>query len=125
MTTVNIDSVGHDEHGRCYDLGEDAPWDAITVNEADGTITLHGSPPLEEAAADLLALERDRLLGFPADELHKPPQAVVERAWHLLSARNPGFKDEYILRDDQQTLGLESPEPEQTGGADDSEASND
>ena len=36
-----IQFSGYDENGHYYDLDDDAPYDGITVNEADGTITFH------------------------------------------------------------------------------------
>lgn len=41
MPELTITSVAHDQHGRYYELAEDEPLDGVTVDELDGTITLH------------------------------------------------------------------------------------
>lgn len=41
MSEHDIEFTGHDENGRYYELDDDAPYQGVTVNEADGTITFH------------------------------------------------------------------------------------
>lgn len=105
MSEHDINSTGHDENGRYYDLAEDAPFEGITVDEATNTITVHGQPAVEDALQNLLAIERDRLLGYPTGELHMRPERAVREAWDALSARGYN-RDELILPDDQDRLDL-------------------
>jgi len=108
MSEHNIDSSGHDRTGRCYDLEDDAPIEAITVDEATGSITIYGST-IERLLADLFAMERDRLLGFPGSELHANPQKIIQQAYDVLTAcgHDP---DQLVLPDDQERLGLDDPD---------------
>lgn len=106
MSDYSISSTGHDDNGRYYELEEDAPFDSITVDEADGTVTFHGRPALMRLVRELLALERDRLLGFPEDELHRPPRDVIEDTLGVLTTRG-WDPDEVVLPDDQTNLGLD------------------
>jgi hypothetical protein len=59
----------------------------------------------ERAMIDLMAIERDRLLGYPSDELHMHPLDAVRKAWMELTdhGHNP---DELILPEDQDRLDL-------------------
>jgi hypothetical protein len=41
MSEYSIEFTGHDANGRYYDLEGDAPYEGVTVDEADGTITFH------------------------------------------------------------------------------------
>ena len=108
MSEHNIDSSGHDRNGRCYDLEDDAPIEAITVDEATGSIAIHGSA-IERLLADLFAMERDRLLGFPGSELHANPQEIIQQAYEVLTAcgHDP---DQLVLPDDQERLNLDQPD---------------
>lgn len=58
---------------------------------------------LEEAARDLFAIERDRLLGYPPSELHMTPAQAVQNMWDILveMGYNP---DELIVPEEQDTL---------------------
>lgn len=107
MTTYKITGTGHDDAGRFYETAE-APIGGVTVDEVDSTVTLHHNTPetsLEAVTRDLLAIERDRLLGYAADELHMDPRSAVEMAWTVLVAR--GYDpDALIPPSEQTTLGL-------------------
>lgn len=43
MAEYTIESTGHGEDGRYYELEDNNEFEGITVNELDGTITLHES----------------------------------------------------------------------------------
>lgn len=110
---LTINSVGQDGHGRCYDIGDDEPYDAITIDEADGTITLHGHDTLESHLRDLLAIVRDHELGYR--EFHKSPTEVLQESYDELVRRGHDA-DELVLPEDQEELGL-APLAKSTDGA--------
>ena len=58
-----------------------------------------------EALIALVAVERDRLLGYPADELHMDPEDALAQGIDSLVAE--GFDiDQIVLPDDREKLGL-------------------
>lgn len=61
---------------------------------------------LKELLRSFVAMERDRLLGYPGDELHADPHAEVERAVAVLE-RCGDDPDEIIWPEDQEALGLD------------------
>jgi len=103
-----IVSTGTDAAGKYLELGDNAPFEGITVDEAEGTVTFHGGgeAEIEETLRHLLGLERDRLLGYPADELHMDPQTAIQDAVNVLRSRGEGV-DDLILPEDQQKLNIE------------------
>lgn len=106
MPKCTITSVGNDANGRSYDLDDDSPYDAITVNEGDGTITLHGTPPVENALNHLVGMERDRLLGYPERELHMNPADALRMALAALTERGRD-SDFFVQPTDQQKLAID------------------
>ncbi|TKX60671.1 hypothetical protein EXE48_11910 [Halorubrum sp. ASP1] len=61
---------------------------------------------LEEVTRDLMAIERDRLLGYRTSDLHMDPKAALNRAIAVLEAH--GYDpDELILPEDQRSLDLD------------------
>lgn len=60
---------------------------------------------IERVLLDFVAMERDRLLGYPSDELHRDPHnALVDGMEQLIEAgHNP---DEIIFPEDQDVLDL-------------------
>jgi len=71
------------------------------VAENDG-----GQSDLQQALRSLVAIERDRLLGYPPAELHQDPKAVLQEAVNALEASGEDI-DELIVPGDQETLGIE------------------
>lgn len=109
MSTHDIKAVGHDTHGRFYDIADDCTYDGVTVDEAEGTVTLHtlhGNSPLEDALNNLIAIERDRLLGYPSSELHMQPETALTVA--LTALDEQGRDVEFlIMQDDQAALPID------------------
>lgn len=103
-----ITSAGTDAAGKYIELGDDAPFNGITIDEAEGTVTFHrsGEAEIERMLRHLLALERDRLLGYPSDELHMDPQVAIQDAVNALRNRGRSI-DDLILPEDQQKLSIE------------------
>jgi hypothetical protein len=61
---------------------------------------------LEKVTRDLMAIERDRLLGYRTSDLHMDPKAALNRAIAVLEAH--GYDpDELILPEDQRSLDLD------------------
>jgi hypothetical protein len=59
----------------------------------------------DKALVNLLALERDRLLGYKTDELHMDPQEAVQQA--LAALEDSGYNpDDVVLPDNQERLDL-------------------
>lgn len=108
MTTqYEILETRHDEHGRHYKLGNESPLQEITINEADGTVTIHDThdseEDLEDVLQDLFAIERDRLLDYSIGEFHMAPAQAVQNAWSVLTKR--GYDAEELIQpDDQESL---------------------
>ena len=60
---------------------------------------------LEQVALDALALHRDRLLGYPVEDLHLDPADALQVTWATLV--NHGHDpDNLILPDDQTALEM-------------------
>jgi hypothetical protein len=108
MTEHDINFMGSNDEGKYYDLDEDAPIDGVIIDEFDRTVTLCNDQTelLESVITDLMALERDRMLGFRESELHRDPKNVIEDAVKALTrvGHNP---DDLILPEDQDALELE------------------
>jgi len=47
MSVFEIASIGHDDHGRYYEVDDAVPIEGVTVNEHDGTVTIHGDDRLD------------------------------------------------------------------------------
>lgn len=106
MSKHDIKAIGHDAHGRFYDIADDCTYDGVTVDEAEGTVTLHGKSPLEDALNNLIAMERDRLLGYPSSELHMQPETALKIA--LTALDEQGRDVEFlIMQDDQAALPID------------------
>ncbi|MEZ3117872.1 hypothetical protein RYH80_18295 [Halobaculum sp. MBLA0147] len=58
--------------------------------------------------SELVALERDRTLGYAPDELHTDPRDVIEEALVLLDDLDTD-PDEVVFPEDQDRLGISSP----------------
>jgi hypothetical protein len=41
MSEYDIEFTGHDHNGRYYGLSSDAPFEGVTIDESDGTVTFH------------------------------------------------------------------------------------
>lgn len=95
-----VDSISdehwHENEGQRVKDAIDAGHDALD----------HGQiGDLEQVALDALAMQRDRLLGYPVDELHLDPEDALQVAWATLV--NHGHDpDELIFPDDQATLEM-------------------
>lgn len=93
-----VDSISdehwHENEGQRVKDAIDAGHDALD----------HGQiSDLEQVALDAMAMQRDRLLGFPVDELHLDPEVALQDAWATLA--NYGYHpDELIIPGDQETL---------------------
>ena len=60
-----------------------------------------------DALIDLIALERDRQLGYPQDHLHMRPEHAIENALNVIERHHDGIGPEAIVQpDDAETLGL-------------------
>lgn len=69
--------------------------------------------PNEELIAvfrELVALERDRELGYSRDELHKDPKTVIEEALSVLDELDED-PDDVIFPDDQEKLDIDYTTP--------------
>jgi hypothetical protein len=108
MTEHDINFMGSDTEGKYYDLDEDAPIDGVIVNEFDRTVTLCNdrTEQLESVTKQLMALERDRLLGFRESKLHRDPKTVIEDAVEELT-RIGNNADDLVLPEDQDALELD------------------
>lgn len=104
----DIVSTGTDAEGKYIDLGDAAPFEGVTVDEAEGTVTFHGDSDSEvqQALRRLMSIERDRLLGYPRSELHMDPQDALQDAVDILRKRGKDV-DGLIFPDDQEKLGIE------------------
>jgi len=60
---------------------------------------------VREVLTDLIALERDRELGYPSDELHAPPRRVLQRSLDVLSDYGVD-PSEIVWDEDADSLGL-------------------
>jgi len=61
---------------------------------------------VEHALTTLVAIERDRCLGYPESELHTDPTAAIQEALDALE--NDGRNtDQIVFPDDKDRLGLE------------------
>lgn len=60
---------------------------------------------LKRIVRHLVALERDRMLGYPRSELHRQPEIVVEDALRLLDELGENI-DEIVNPEDQDALDL-------------------
>lgn len=61
---------------------------------------------IQQALRNLMAIERDRLLGYPPAELHQDPKAALQEAVDALEANGEDI-DNLIVPSDQETLGIE------------------
>lgn len=104
--TYEIESAGTDKTGEYIALEDCAPLDGLTVDKADGTVTLHNESESEikQTLRHLLSIERDRLLGY--QEFHMSPQSAVQEAVDALRHRGENI-DELVLPEDQQKLDIE------------------
>jgi hypothetical protein len=102
-TTVPLDSTGFDGTGKHIRLGDSSPYHAITVDEEKGTVTFHGEHPTIQLCRDLVALERDRIVGFSPDELHNTPQAVIRDVVNTLDTLNVQVND-LVLPEDRDIV---------------------
>ncbi len=101
-----ISAVADDRyHGTSYDFNGDTPIAGLTIEEAEGTITIHDEE-IETLLRDCLAMERDRLLGFGDDELHRNPRDVVKQLTAVLAALDNDV-DELVLPGDQERLPVD------------------
>jgi len=64
---------------------------------------------VRQVLRDLVALERDRELGYPPGELHKDPREVLREADVALELLG-GDPEFVIWEDDRERLGLERDE---------------
>lgn len=98
--------LNHTEFVDSEGAGFEYTWHTTTLVENDTLAKMDVSrDEILEVLADLIALERDRELGFKAGELHREPQAVLQEACKLVAALdyNP---DDVVLPEDQETLGI-------------------
>jgi hypothetical protein len=102
-----IVSTGTDATGKYIKLSDDAPFEGITVDEDKGAVTFHRSDEseVEQALRHLLAIERDRLLGYTSGQLHMDPQTAVQDAINALERRGHDA-DDLILPEDQRKLNI-------------------
>ena len=107
MTTYEITSSAHDDCMRHYDLEDGVPIEGITIDEADGTATIHSSG-LKSALRTLVAIERDRQLGYAPDKLHVTPEGALQTAYDTLVALGDD-PDEIIPERDRRALNLTRP----------------
>lgn len=61
---------------------------------------------IKQVLIDLIALERDRELGFPTGELHKNPRYVLRQSDEALRSLDHD-PTEVIWEDDRKALGIE------------------
>jgi hypothetical protein len=101
----DIEGVGDDRTGRYYDFNESEPVDGITVDEADGTVTIHDNA-LKPILRDFVAMHRDLMLGFPPDELHRSQSDALKEGVTLLELLGDDV-DDVILPEDQEALPLD------------------
>jgi len=102
----NITSKGTDGEGRYISLGEAAPVEGITIDEVDGTVVIHEERgDIQRIIEQLVALERDRLLGYQSDELHEDPKTVLSDALDTLE-QHGADTDKVVMPEDKQALGL-------------------
>ncbi|RLM94308.1 hypothetical protein [Haloarcula sp. Atlit-7R] len=109
MTEYEITSTGTDANGKFIQFADSAPLEGITVDEAGGTVTFHGEQEesaILQALHELVAIERDRLLGYPQGELHKDPSVALQQAVNALESKGDDI-DNLILPEDQEALNIE------------------
>lgn len=64
---------------------------------------------LTESLRALVAIERDRLLGYHTDELHMEPQRAIEHALAALDDAGDRTTDELVTEETADILGIERP----------------
>lgn len=65
-----------------------------------------GDEQVAEALRHLVAIERDRALGYPSDELHMEPKDAIVEGMKALDTLGDD-PDDIVWPDDQETLGIE------------------
>lgn len=78
-----------------------------------GENTEQPDPDVKQPLIDLIAIIRDRQLGYPSEDIHMDPVDAIENGLEVLDelGTNP---DEVVFPDDQETLGIEKTWSEQT-----------
>lgn len=75
------------------------------MSSEDETLSEDEAAELKRIVRHLVALERDRMLGYPRGELHRQPEVVVEDALLLLDRLGEDV-DDIVFPEDQDALDL-------------------
>lgn len=116
-TWIRLDGVTRDElsDGDKYWVNEkimesfqdsEAHVESISWFTDDEIETKETVDDLRRLLRDFVAMERDRELGFPGDELHRWPRQAIVEALELLETLGDD-PDEIVWPEDQETLGIE------------------
>jgi hypothetical protein len=108
MSEHRIISEARDEYGTWYELDDNAPLNGITVDETNNRVRLDygDGPDPYRTLGHLMALERDRMLGYSEGELHTDPLRIVVDAVSVLESKGQ-HPEELIMPEDREKLGLD------------------
>jgi hypothetical protein len=70
---------------------------------------------VKQALRNLIAIERDRLMGYPSDELHMSPRKAMENGMVALEELGEDATD-VVWEGDRERIGLENPWDDFTDG---------